>query len=91
MVTLYHRVLRSRLLVVVVALCCMVLVNGLAFAQTATPAPTATPSPDVLTTTSIFAGANDLISTYGLAALISVAAFIGVMFMLIRRAKRAAM
>lgn len=48
-------------------------------------------TPVPLTTTSIFAGANDLIATYGLAALISVAAFIGVMFMLIRRAKRAAM
>lgn len=49
----------------------------------------ATPVP--LTTTALMEGGQDLVNTFGLFALVSVAAFIGIAAMLVRRMRRAAM
>lgn len=47
-------------------------------------------TPEPLTTTVILDGAESLIGSYGLTALILVGAFVGLAFMIIRRFKRAA-
>lgn len=49
----------------------------------------ATPVP--LDTTTLMQGGQDLVNTFGLFALVSVAAFIGIAAMLVRRMRRAAM
>lgn len=74
------RFVRGRGLVVVLMLSLMALAFSVVGAQTPVP----------LSTTVILDGATELIGSYGLTALILVAAFVGLAFMIIRRFRRAA-
>lgn len=84
------KILRRRLLLLSSIAVLQLLAVSVAFAQTATPAPTATPDPGIFTPTSLIAGGSSLMNTFGLFALVTVAAFIGVAVLIVRRMKRAA-